>query len=100
MVAVDVVLLTYVRCVYSSLLGFGLQFLLLLHVVSSTIVYGVVFFVVPHVMWILPCSLLLVCCLDLTGPQHIFPYCGFETLFAVCDEISELAVDIQLVSAE
>jgi hypothetical protein len=61
-----------VRCVYNSLPGFGLQFLLLLDVVSSSIVYGVVF-VAPHVMWRLPCALLLVCCLGLLGSLLLHP---------------------------
>jgi hypothetical protein len=41
--AVDVLLLKWVRCVYNSLPGFDLQFYLLLFVVSSSVVYGVVF---------------------------------------------------------
>jgi hypothetical protein len=54
LVAVDVLLLKCVRCVYNSLPGFGLQFLLLLDVVSSSIVYGVVF-VVPRDVEITVC---------------------------------------------
>jgi hypothetical protein len=42
-------------------LGFSLQFLLLLDVVSSFVVYGVVFIVTP-VVWKLPCALFFVCC--------------------------------------
>jgi hypothetical protein len=38
LVAVDVLLLKWVRCVYNSLPGFGLQFLFVIHVVSSSVV--------------------------------------------------------------
>jgi hypothetical protein len=80
LVAVDVLLLKWVRCVYNSLPGFGLQFFIRYYMWCPVLLYTVWFFFVLHVMEILACAFLLVCCLVLKMVKFQFVLCNKATL--------------------